>query len=59
MLVFFCGIVGFKFIWGFVFYIGIIGLDVSIDYVGLMIKNVFDVVFFLQVIVGRDGLDDR
>lgn len=55
----FCGIVGLKLIWGFVFYIGIINLDVVFDYVGLMTCIVWDCVLLLEVVVGLDGWDDR
>lgn len=55
----FCGIVGLKPTWGLVPYTGIIGLDASIDHAGPMTKNVLDAALLLQVIAGRDGLDDR
>lgn len=51
--------VGFKFIYGFVFCIGMIFGDVIDDYVGFLMRMVFEVVICFDVIVGYDGIDDR
>lgn len=55
----FCGIVGLKPTWGLVPYTGIIGLDMSIDHVGPMARDVRSCARLLECIAGADFLDDR
>lgn len=40
---------GLKFILGFVLYMGIVFMEFSFDYVGLMVKIVYDVVLLFEV----------
>ncbi|KAH7394843.1 amidase signature domain-containing protein [Pyrenochaeta sp. MPI-SDFR-AT-0127] len=54
-----CGLVGLKPTWGLVPYSGILGLEARIDHCGPMTKTVGDNALFLEVIAGRDGIDDR
>lgn len=49
MFVVVCGIVGLKLIFGLVFYMGIILLELILDYVGLMVRIVYDIVLLLEV----------
>ncbi|KAF7198434.1 Amidase [Pseudocercospora fuligena] len=54
-----CGIVGLKPTWGLVPYTGILSLESTIDHVGPMTKTVRDAALLLDVIAGKDGIDDR
>lgn len=49
MLVYYCGIVGLKFIYGFVLYIGVMLVELIIDYIGFMVRFVYDIVLLLEV----------
>lgn len=51
------GIYGLKFIFGFVFYIGVGLMILMIDYIGLLVSNLEDIVILLEVMVGYDGFD--
>jgi len=55
----FSGIVGMKPTHGLVPYSGIMSMEVSIDHIGPMTKNVADNALFLEVLAGPDGYDDR
>jgi amidase len=53
------GAVGLKPTHGLVPYTGIVTSEAVMDYVGPICKNVMDTAILLEVIAGRDGLDDR
>lgn len=53
----FCGIVGMKATFGLVPYTGAMPIDMTIDYVGPMTKDVADNATLLEVLAGSDGLD--
>jgi amidase len=53
----FCGIVGMKPTYGLVPYTGVMPIDITIDYVGPMTRNVADNALLLQVLAGDDGID--
>jgi amidase len=53
------GIVGHKPTYGLVPYTGIFPIELTLDHVGPMGRNVRDVAVLLEVLAGRDGLDPR
>jgi amidase len=53
------GCVGLKPTHGLVSYTGVVSSEAVMDYVGPICKNVMDAAILLEVIAGRDGLDDR
>jgi len=53
----FCGIVGMKATYGLVPYTGAMPIDMTIDYIGPMTRDVADNAQLLQVLAGDDGLD--
>lgn len=53
----FCGIVGMKATFGLVPYTGAMPIDMTIDYIGPMTRNVSDNARLLQVLAGHDGFD--
>jgi amidase len=53
------GVYGLKATFGLVPYTGILSLETSIDHTGPMANTVEDVALLLEVIAGRDGLDNR
>lgn len=53
----FCGIVGLKPTFGLVPYTGVMPIDMTIDYVGPMTRNVRDNATLLNVLAGADGFD--
>lgn len=53
------GAVGLKPTHGLVPYTGIVTSEAVMDHVGPICKNVMDVAILLEVIAGRDGVDDR
>jgi amidase len=53
------GAVGLKPTHGLVPYTGIVTSEAVMDHVGPICKNVMDVAVLLEVIAGRDGIDDR
>ncbi|MEM7543225.1 MAG: amidase [Pseudomonadota bacterium] len=53
----FCGVVGMKATFGLVPYTGTMPIDMTIDYVGPMTKNVADNALLLEVLAGADGID--
>ena len=53
----FCGIVGMKATFGLVPYTGTMPIDMTIDYVGPMTRDVTDNASLLEVLAGPDGLD--
>lgn len=55
----FCGIVGIKPTFGLVPYTGIVGLESSLDTVGLLTRTVAESATALSCIVGADGRDPR
>jgi amidase len=55
----FCGIVGLKPTWGLVPFTGIFPLEMTIDHVGPMARNVHDCALMLETLAGTDGLDPR
>ncbi|MEV8150382.1 amidase family protein [Arthrobacter sp. NPDC080073] len=54
-----CGVIGLKPTHGLVPYTGVVGMDSSLDHVGIMAKNVGVVADVLEVIAGADPLDPR
>jgi amidase len=54
-----CGVVGIKPTYGLVPYTGVMSIDPSLDHVGPMARKVSDVALLLEVIAGRDPLDQR
>ncbi len=55
----FCGLVGMKPTWGLVPYTGIMPIELTVDHVGPITRNVSDSALVLEVIAGADGLDPR
>jgi amidase len=55
----FCGLYGMKATFGLVPYTGVMPIEVTIDHVGPMTRNVRDNALFLEVLAGEDGLDPR
>jgi len=55
----YCGIVGLKPTWGLVPYTGAMPIELTIDHLGPMTRNVADNALMLEVIAGPDGLDPR
>lgn len=55
----FCGLVGMKPTWGLVPYTGIMPIELTLDHVGPMTRNVSDNARVLEAIAGVDGLDPR
>ena len=53
----FCGVVGMKGTFGLVPYTGTMPIDMTIDYVGPMTKNVEDNAVLMEVLAGKDGFD--
>jgi amidase len=53
------GTVGLKPTYGLVPYTGVMSIDPSLDHVGPMARNVRDVALMLEVIAGKDPLDQR
>ncbi|RDW84803.1 hypothetical protein BP6252_02393 [Coleophoma cylindrospora] len=53
------GCVGLKATHGLIPYTGIVTSEAIMDHVGPICKNVMDVAVLLEVIAGRDGVDDR
>lgn len=53
----FCGVVGMKGTFGLVPYTGTMPIDMTIDYVGPMTKNVADNALLMEVLAGKDGID--
>ena len=53
----FCGIVGMKATFGLVPYTGVMPIDMTIDYVGPMTKDIADNARLLEVLAGADGID--
>ncbi len=53
----FCGIVGMKPTFGLVPYTGAMPIDMTIDYVGPMTRDVADNARLLEVLAGADGID--
>lgn len=53
----FCGVVGMKATFGLVPYTGTMPIDMTIDYVGPMTRNVADNALLLEVLAGADGID--
>lgn len=53
----FCGVVGMKGTFGLVPYTGTMPIDMTIDYIGPMTKNVADNALLLEVLAGKDGMD--
>src|SRR5450759_1688358 len=54
-----CGIVGLKATFGLVPRTGIFPMEMSLDHVGPMARNVEDVAAMLTAIAGYDGLDPQ
>ncbi len=54
-----CGVVGLKPSYGLVPYTGVMSIDPSLDHVGPMARSVSDVALAMDVIAGRDPLDQR
>ncbi|MFO1352848.1 MAG: amidase [Gammaproteobacteria bacterium] len=55
----FCGIVGLKPTYGLVPYTGVMPIELTLDHVGPMTRDVADNALLLEVIAGADGLDPR
>ena len=55
----FCGVVGLKPTFGLVPYTGAMPIDMTIDYIGPMTKNVRDNAVLLEVLAGYDGVDNN
>ena len=55
----FCGLCGMKPTFGLVPYTGILGIDPTIDHVGLLTRRVVQNAEWLEVLAGPDGLDHR
>ncbi|RJF96808.1 amidase [Noviherbaspirillum cavernae] len=55
----FCGLVGMKPTWGLVPYTGIMPIELTVDHVGPISRNVADNALVLEAIAGPDGLDPR
>ncbi len=55
----FSGLYGMKPTFGLIPYTGIMGVDASIDHVGVLSDNVSDNALFLNVLAGADGIDSR
>ncbi|MFL9925761.1 amidase [Herbaspirillum lusitanum] len=55
----FCGLVGMKPTWGLVPYTGIMPIELTVDHVGPITRNVADNALVLEAIAGPDGLDPR
>ncbi|MEM7469226.1 MAG: amidase, partial [Pseudomonadota bacterium] len=53
----FCGVVGMKGTYGLVPYTGTMPIDMTIDYVGPMTKDVADNALLMEVLAGNDGID--
>ena len=53
----FCGVVGLKPTFGLVPYTGAMPIDMTIDYIGPMTKNVRDNALLLEVLAGYDGTE--
>ncbi|MGR9089618.1 MAG: amidase [Gammaproteobacteria bacterium] len=53
----FCGIVGMKATYGLVPYTGAMPIDMTIDYIGPMTRDVTDNAELLKVLAGADGID--
>ncbi|XP_045194931.2 amidase-like [Mercenaria mercenaria] len=55
-----CGIVGLKPTWGLVPYTGAVAMEITVDHLGPMARNVYDCALFLEVMACYDnGLDPR
>ena len=55
----FCGIYGMKATHGLVPYTGVMPIEITIDHVGPMTRNVVDNALLLEVLAGPDGFDPR
>ncbi len=55
----FCGIYGMKATHGLVPYTGIMPIEITVDHVGPMTRNVADNALLLEVLAGPDGYDPR
>jgi len=55
----YCGVVGMKPTWGLVPYTGAMPIELTIDHLGPMTRNVDDNALMLEVLAGFDGLDPR
>jgi amidase len=55
----FCGIYGMKATHGLVPYTGIMPIEITVDHVGPMTRNVTDNALLLEVLAGPDGYDPR
>lgn len=55
----YCGVVGLKPTWGLVPYTGAMPIELTLDHLGPMSRNVADNALMLEVIAGPDGLDPR
>lgn len=54
-----CGLVGLKATHGLIPYTGVITCEPVLDHVGPICKSVWDAALMLEVLAGRDGIDDR
>lgn len=55
----FCGLFGLKPTHGLIPYTGVVNCEPTLDHVGPMCKSTWDTALLLEVLAGRDDIDDR